>query len=103
MLTTQKIAELLRRHLAVLGESDSVTALGKLFDVSRPAASNWVNGTSTMSDDVACEAAKMLNLNPAYLIAYVNAERAERAGKSELNHVWVSLCDSLEGLHKYAA
>jgi len=52
-------------------------ALAKLLGVSRAAVSQWRNGKGTMDDEAAAQVAALLQVEPGYVMACAQAERAK--------------------------
>jgi DNA-binding transcriptional regulator YdaS (Cro superfamily) len=66
-------------------ESDYAAA--KLLEVSRHVVSGWRTGRHTFSTRECFKVANLMGINPGLVIADVEAERAEKAGKVE-DKVW---------------
>lgn len=62
---------------------ESDYALAKLLGVSRQAVSNWQRGQFTLGNRDCYKVAELLGMDPALIIADMEAERAERAGKDD--------------------
>jgi len=72
MHTTTELLDLLSELHA--GASDY--RLAKLIGVQRTAVSNWRRGVSHFGNPEAIRIAKLLNFDPAYVMACANAERS---------------------------
>lgn len=59
-------------------------AVAKLLDQTDTAIARWSKGKSTFSDESAIHVAKLLDLDPAYVVACVHAERAKPSEEKKL-------------------
>jgi hypothetical protein len=85
MLTT---LELLNRVKAAYS-LDSDYALAKKLGISKQSVSYYYNKGSTLNDKTAFVVADLLELNPAYVVACSNMERAERQEDSVGVSFWM--------------
>jgi len=71
-------------------ESDYAAA--KLLEVSKMTVSSYRNGKSLFSDEIALKVADLLDLDPAYVVASIHAEREKNL---EVKKVWSKLAEKL--------
>ena len=76
MLTTQKLYRMAAKSIKKKRGSDSNYRIAKELEVSEGTARRWRDG-ATMDDENATKIAVFLNLDPAYVLACINAERAK--------------------------
>ena len=88
MKTTLEFIADLKKKTGI--ESDYAAA--KLLNVTGTALSSYRNGKSHFSDDVAMRVADLLELDPAYVVACIHAERAKRAEEKKL---WERIAESM--------
>jgi len=79
-------------------EGASDYRIGKMLNVSSSAVvSNWRNGRSFLSQDYALKVAELLGWEPAYVIACVERERAEKDSRleqtDEIKATWEKIAD----------
>lgn len=76
--TTQLLDALAEKH-------DGATdyRLGKLLNTSSQTVSNWRKGRTALSQDYALRVASLLDWDPAYVLACVERERAEKDARLE--------------------
>jgi len=89
MLTTIEIVHQIQKS----NQNCSKYRVAKLLGVSTGSLSKWTISNGTMDDKIALRAASILNIDPKYLVACVNAERHK--GK-ETYTVWKHICRTIE-------
>lgn len=72
----------------------SFYALKKILGVSQPTVSDWRHGKQFFRDDMALRVAALLHLDPAYVLACVHAERAERAKRPEEKEIYDRIAET---------
>lgn len=87
MIVVPSIQQLLDAVKARHGLSSDY-ALAKFLEVSKSAVSNWSAGVSSPDDMMALRIADELDLDPAYTLALVHANR-NKYGNAQ--HVWADL------------
>jgi transcriptional regulator with XRE-family HTH domain len=70
-------------------------ALAKALGITQQAMSSYRSGNSIMNDDVCLSVAAALNLQPIFVIAQANAERAKTP---ELRARWMGLMEGFRTL-----
>lgn len=83
-----KTVELLNRVKAAY-HLPSDYALAKKMGISKQSVSDYYNKGSTLNDKTAFIVAELLDLNPAYVVACSNMERAERKEDSVGVSFWM--------------
>ncbi len=73
MLTTCDLVE----RLKSVTDTGSAYAVAKLLGTTQSSLTNYMSGTRTMSDEVGLKAAKILKIEPDYVLACLSAERAK--------------------------
>jgi transcriptional regulator with XRE-family HTH domain len=66
-------------------------ALAKRLGIPTQHISNWRNGRGFPSPLISFQLAKLAQLDPGQVIAWLETERAERAGNSDQVHAWREL------------
>lgn len=69
-------------------------SVAKLLGVTHQAISRWRIGKDFMGDSTALTVARLLEIDPAYVIACAHAERAKKADERA---VWVTIMERLGG------
>lgn len=94
MLTTAKIIEMIRKDNIRNGLPSSNYYVAKTLGVS-PQSINSLNKTGTVLNDTnAMKAASLLGLNPDYVLASLQAERARNEPSAP---IWRMIAHRLEG------
>ena len=70
-------------------------AVAKFLNQTDTAIARWSNGKTTFSDETAMHVAYLLDLDPAYVVASVHAERAKHANEKKL---WERIATSVAGV-----
>jgi len=70
-------------------------ALAKVLGVTQQAVSSYRSGNSIINDDVCLSVASILDLQPIFVIAQANAERAKTP---ELRARWIGLMEGFRSL-----
>lgn len=78
MLTTRKLLDLARQTIAQRYPSSTNYRIAKVLDVTRPTVDRWQR-VATMDDANTIKLAVFLDIDPAYALACINAERAKSA------------------------
>ena len=92
MDTRHYLALVKRRH-----HIESDYALAKLLEVSRQAVSHWQAGRFTLGNRECFRVADLLGLSPELVVADIEAERAEKAGKDADAEWWKDMRKKLGG------
>lgn len=91
MNTTLEFLDALKARHSV--QSDYATA--KLLGVTQQCVSTWRNKRSFFDDSTAIQVGKLLEIDPAYVVACVHAERAK---KDEEKAVWREIIEKFGGV-----
>src|SRR6218665_1049183 len=75
-------------------------ALAPVLGASRPQGSKYRNGKDHLSDSTAIRIASLLDLDPAYVLACIHAERASN---DAVRAVWLKAADTMSRLGHAAA
>ena len=89
-----KATDYLRAAKARTGK-DSDYALAQALQVTRQQVSKWQRGIDVPAPLVAYRLAALLQLDPAAVVADIEAERAERAGKTDQVQAWREFSEKL--------
>ena len=69
-------------------------ALAKLMQQTETSISRWIHGRTTLSDESALQVADLLEIDPAYVVACVHAERAS----DKTRKIWERMATLTAGL-----
>jgi plasmid maintenance system antidote protein VapI len=75
-------------------------ALAKKLGQTDTAIARWAHGKNTFSDETAIKVAELLELDPAYVVACIHAERAKHEGEKRL---WERIATMAMGVTAFLA
>lgn len=70
-------------------------ALAKLMEQTDTAVARWMHGKNTFSDETAMQVADLLEIDPAYVVACIHAERAKHDKERKM---WERIATMATGL-----
>lgn len=91
MITTSNLCDLLRQHFGNCTDYK----LAQHLKISRTTVGHWVKNRSVMDEENGLKAAKILDIQPEYILLSLQAERARRDQHDEIFSIYNSLADSL--------
>jgi hypothetical protein len=77
--------------------------VAQLLDTQPTTVTNWAKGRNVISDEYAIRAARLANLDPAYVLVSIAAERAAGEAKGILERLAAALVCMLVGLFVFLA
>lgn len=92
MYTSKKLLNELKKELKKNEQSYTIYGIAKRLEVARPTIDRWAQGR-TMDDENAIKIAEFLNIDPAYVIACIHAERAKG---SDSYATWEKILEKFE-------
>ena len=92
-MNTVELLDALKRAMKM----PSDYALAKHWGIDLSLMSKYRNGRATLGDELALKAAEDLGLEPGQVLAWIAAERAERADRPEVARAWKRLAKAAEG------
>lgn len=96
VLKTVDIIEEMKGQLAIERGVDEVSDyyIAKVLQIRPQTVSNWRHKGKVMSSEVAINAAKIAKLDPEFLFACLEAERAQKVGDVESSVIWGNLANA---------